>query len=275
MIAIVSGERKPYDDEFSDSDSSASASSDEDSESDTIKNEGEDPPKSITELQQRALDVNDIVSCLYKLSVAIRNPAPSDRLAKSALIDTSHFVSWDVRHVTEKYPGAEPSLVNRLGEANAKRRQLLKYMEKHHGKLARKVDVLPKIEEPTKDENDIPTDVPKVLQPHGGKVEDTQSQPATVRTAPSALATTVNTQTTVATFLEVEDDMAMEDTQSETSSATSASTNDDGALRVPPPPKGAMENEPFECPYCFDMMTIRSMISWRYALLSSRKPAYC
>lgn len=222
-----------------------------------------------TEIEQRLFDVGDIIACLYRLSVAFRNPTPTDRLAKSARIDVSHFAPWDIRHVSQKFPQADVSIIRRLGEANTKRRQLLRYMEKHHSKLARNLPTFPMTEKsegaPAADIANLPQTLAIKTGDEDKKASDVQSQPATVRTAPSALATTLNTQTTVATYVEKDGDYEIDDAVSETSSATSGNTSDDGALRIPPAPKGALEGEPFECPYCYEMTTIRSMLSWKYA----------
>jgi hypothetical protein len=74
-------------------------------------------------------------------------------------------------------------------------------------------------------------------------------------------------QTTVSTFYEenyapgsFEDDQLDEDARSETGysqtsyATSSGSTFSSDKLRVPPPPNGYMD-KPFECPYCFKIVT--------------------
>lgn len=56
-------------------------------------------------------DTADIISCLYYLSIAMRQPAPQDRLKKYATIELSHFREFDEKHVREKFPSAEPFLI--------------------------------------------------------------------------------------------------------------------------------------------------------------------
>jgi hypothetical protein len=58
-------------------------------------------------LQQTLLDVVDIIDCLYKLSITIRNPSPHDRLVKAASVDTSFYEHWDIQHVKNKFPAAK------------------------------------------------------------------------------------------------------------------------------------------------------------------------
>jgi hypothetical protein len=74
------------------------------------------------------------ISSLFRLTVRIQNLSSRDRLERMNTIDVSGFESHDINHIKEKYPLAEKSshLSERLGKANTKRWQILKYNEKHH-----------------------------------------------------------------------------------------------------------------------------------------------
>ena len=122
---IVSGQRLPFDETFSDSSSSGS---------EVLEKSQDEQPT--TELEQTMRDIHDIISSLYELSIMLRDPAPRDRLLKLAAIDVSYFEQWDKMHVVHKFPKAHSILVERLARANIKRRQYFKYLEKHHYKLA-------------------------------------------------------------------------------------------------------------------------------------------
>ncbi|KAI5782533.1 hypothetical protein FPQ18DRAFT_382474 [Pyronema domesticum] len=52
-------------------------------------------------------------------------------------IDMSQYEIFDINHVKEKHQLSEDKdyLAERLGKANTKRRQILKYNEKHHEKI--------------------------------------------------------------------------------------------------------------------------------------------
>ncbi|KAF2122661.1 hypothetical protein BDV96DRAFT_481253, partial [Lophiotrema nucula] len=104
IIELIRGERLPWED-LSDSESDLS--------------EDELPPVSgedgTTELQQLMSNVAEIITCLMRLSVAIRNPAPHNQFKESTHIDTSYFEDFDVQHVRGKFPDAEDYLVHRLG----------------------------------------------------------------------------------------------------------------------------------------------------------------
>lgn len=77
------------------------------------------------------------ITCLYRFSVAIRNPASRDLFRKCSEIDISHFESFDLGHVTDKFlvSNTYKYLIERLAKANSRRRQLLKYYEMHHDKI--------------------------------------------------------------------------------------------------------------------------------------------
>jgi hypothetical protein len=208
------------------------------------------------EFEECLLDINNTVTCLYDLSIAIANPAPRDRLEKCASIDVSFYHQNDIDHVSNKFPVAEDYLVNRLGKANSKRRQLLQYYERHHKRVAGQSRTPAQADE---------------LQ----NFDDLYSE---------SLADTANqTVTTISTFMPVEGSMAIGqevgktapyvnvglddepdfDTRSVTSYASSIGNAD--RLRVPPPPNEeiAFEGIPFECPYCFSLVKVEGQQSWK------------
>jgi hypothetical protein len=209
------------------------------------------------------LDVNNTVTCLYNLSIAIANPAPRDRLEKCASIDVSYYHQNDIDHVSNKFPVAEEYLVNRLGKANSKRRQLLQYYERHHKRVAGNPRV--------------PADF------NADELHDFADLEF------ESLADTTNqTVTTVSTFVPADGITAMSldaaglnapvldaglddehdfDTRSITSYASSIGNAD--RLRVPPPPneESAFEGIPFECPYCFSLVNVEGQQSWKCVLL--------
>ena len=105
-----------------------------DFESDTESN---DPPNpNPTEIQQIFVEILEVINCLYRLSMSIRNPTGTERYVKSAHIDTSFYEPYDVEHVRQLFPQAREYLIERLGKAVSRRRQYLKYREAHAAKLA-------------------------------------------------------------------------------------------------------------------------------------------
>ena len=73
------------------------------------------------------------IQSLYKISVSLRRPAVHDKYIRSVSKDanTSYFIPWDHSHVESKFRNASEVLVRRLALANTRRRQQLKYWEKH------------------------------------------------------------------------------------------------------------------------------------------------
>jgi hypothetical protein len=244
--SILSGEAQPYDDQTFDSDSSDSTS-------------GEDADTTIEALQT-FLDVQKIITYLYKYAAHLRSPAPRDRLLKLAKIDVSHFEEWDQLHLEEKFPLASPALRKRLGKANSIRRQMFKYHEKHHDKLARNLDFTDSIKSDLRaDQDGINTgQLNSVTTPGLPKFT-----PSVKSAAPSTIVTT-NTQTTIATYVETSKEILTDDNLSETSSAASEGPDEGSNLHLPHPPKGALEGNIFQCPYCYEMMKISGSLSWRY-----------
>ena len=103
VIPIITGDRKPRD-EIIDEGESSDDEVLEDRQSDHSSREAS------TELQQLFLDIEDIIDCLYKLSITIRNPAPHDHLVKAASVNTSFYETWDIQHLKSKFPCSKVSI---------------------------------------------------------------------------------------------------------------------------------------------------------------------
>ena len=209
----------------------------------------EDQEVELSQFGYLMLDIAHIITCLYKFSNAIRNPAPKDRLRKITLIDMSYIEDWDIKQVDKMLCPVDPQndfrvakyLSERLGKANTRRRQLLKYYETHHKEISKPV---------TSTMGDSSAGAP-------AKVLDL-GRAATVYPE-------VKSQTTIPTTKVQADEIKQgEDCLSQISCATS--TNHTMRIHVPPPPtqNAAFEDEPFECPYCFNIINIRSENDWKY-----------
>lgn len=242
---IVSGQRRPYDESQSESDSSSS---------DSGRDEQPVVKATATELQETMGDIHEIISSLYEISIMIRDPAPRDRLLKIGAIDVSHFEQWDTMHVEHKFPHANSALITRPACANSKRRQYFKYLEKHHDKLALRAYADAAHEEPLAP-SEHARDQPKEQVVDIGPRSIAASTPTTIATK--------NTQTTVATYREDDRDVFVDDSLSETSSAASEGVSEAVQLYIPAPPQRALDSAPFECPYCFEMMKVSSLLAWR------------
>jgi len=217
-------------------------------------------------------DINHVISCLYDFSVAIRNPAPPDRLEKCSSIDASHFELFDIQRVTDKFPGAQPYLHQRLGKANVRRRQLLQYYQMHHDKISgRYAPELPDNspddarETAGKEVQEIAGTEDVVVVPSPSENEKISSGP------PAAGAETIvtkKTETTIWIFpaklvTSVDIDARSVTDQSCTSFSMSVAGTDAHILHVPAMPEVDSDVNSFKCPICFDIVSIRSGRSWK------------
>ncbi|EGU86053.1 hypothetical protein FOXB_03457 [Fusarium oxysporum f. sp. conglutinans Fo5176] len=212
---ILTGNEVPWD--------QITAGDDEDFE------ESDDPD---TELNQISVDIADVVNCLLRLSVAIRNPAPHDRFIKSHSIDTSHYEIFDIQHVSSKFRTIEPLLAERLGKAISRRRQFFNYRLAHRTKLSQGLT------HEGGDAETIASSLPEYLKDvaRGG-------QPLPI----DAIG-----------------DEGSHSGFSQTSYATSLADLDQ--CRIPPLPKESSEG-PFECPFCYTIIVANTRSSWKERVL--------
>lgn len=175
---------------------------------------------STTELQQLHEEVVTIIDCLYQMSMLIRKPAHHDLLVGSHKNDKAGYEFWDRNHVREKYPSTEDRTVERLGRVITRRRRYLDYRIRHHAKL-------------------------------GQGLDETQG----IQWTDSLMSGTKATDFMVQY---VDSD---ENTSSSGVSQTSyaQSLMGGGTIIVPHPPKESASGKPFECPYCFFLITIKGM----------------
>ena len=218
-LAIVNGERIPWDEE-SDSDS------DSESDSNAADDARDDNPNSDTELKHILTTIRSTVTCLFRLSMAIRDPAPNTQLRNFITVNKSYFETYDILHVQSKFPQAEIYLTERLGRAMTGRRRYLTYREEHHQKLAKNVE------------------------------EIGHEEPRTEHT----------TNSTQASLLPVAKDKteSVIDDSFDILSQTSHATSVNATIRVPPLPKKATDNEQWECPFCYFMVSIHTTAGWKY-----------
>ncbi|GAB1314686.1 hypothetical protein MFIFM68171_04896 [Madurella fahalii] len=236
--SIVRGETLPLDESAAADD--ASSSSDE---------EATDAPHSTstrqevtveTEMAQISAAIMEVVDCLFRLSVAIRNPAPHDRLKRVPRLSLSALAYFDRSHVREKFRLAPEDMVEKLALANSRRRQYLEYRKSHHETLAQGLE--------------------------SGVIGDTDS---------STVASSIPHQ-----FKDGHDkgyESPDEDTRSrsdwsDTSYASSLTAT--GKPKVPPLPAAASLG-PFQCPYCFMMISISTEYAWRQHVFSDLRPFIC
>jgi hypothetical protein len=215
-LSITNGEKVPWD-ELSNTDSE-SEESDEGSLDAGMQGN--------TELNQLVASVRVIITSLFRLSMAIRNPAPNSQSTRSITADKSVYEQHDIRHVKEKFPKSPYYLTERLGRALSARRQYLSYREEHHQKLTRNIEKLG------------------------------FEKPSTEFTVNSTEATPIpGIQRTMSLNLVDEED--------EVASQTSYATSINAAIKIPRLPKVARNKDFFECPLCFLLVSIHSAFAWK------------
>lgn len=189
------------------------------------------------EAKQIFKDISELIAGLHRLSTSVRNPIMARRYKKTTSPETSFFEPYDIEHVRNKFPGASTSLTCRLGNANSRRRRWLKYRELHAKEL----------------EQD-PKDV---------------------------YASTRLSKTTVSSFKSesIFDSHADTDTYESSTlmSATSDATSANGCseIRVPPMPNEAINEQPFECPYCHRIERVSHSFAWKKHVYNDLRPYLC
>jgi len=176
--------------------------------------------------------VADALDCLFRLTMAIRTPAPHDRFAKLRSADAAVFEPFDIRHVESKWPTVKPWLAERLGRALSRRREYFRYRESHHAKLSRGLD----------DDDTASSRGDTKASSIPGHLKDKGAD------ASGEIGAVV-----------LEDDRS--DTgASQTSYATSLSSSD--ALGIPKLPKEARDG-PFQCKFCYMIIVAEDRLAWR------------
>ncbi|KAF5542092.1 hypothetical protein FNAPI_10076 [Fusarium napiforme] len=199
----------------------------------------EEPDGPDTELNQISADITDVVNCLLRLSVAMRNPAPHDRFIKSHSIDTSHYEIFDIQHVSSKFKTIEPLLAERLGKAISRRRQFFNYRLAHRAKLSQGLT------HEGGDAETIASSLPEHLK------DATSGQPLSIDGIGGEGSDSGFSQTSYATSLA-----------------------DVNQCRVPPLPKESSEG-PFECPFCYTIIVANTRSSWKKHVYGDLRPYIC
>jgi hypothetical protein len=211
--------------------------------------------ESTSELQELCTAINAAVANLMKLSMLIRESSKRDDYAKAASRYNTWNPSADIGHVEEKYGTAKGGsgsgsawLLERLGKAITRRRQFLTYRKEHHDKLT----------------GDWGEDINIIEEEHYTGQED--KQPA--KTIAPTQATTF-----VPNMIPIDKDGSeiAGSFGSQTSYEATEVASGDGStkLTVPPPPKWAFEDvpfeygEPFQCPFCYTEQIVKNKNAWK------------
>lgn len=194
----------------------------------------------LTEMEELHKTIASIIKSLFLMSMLVRKPARRDLRAGSSRADVAAFEPYDYGHVRDKYPGANETLVLRLGYAITQRRRYLRYRERHAAKLRQGI----------------------------GNVF-TRAQGAASEGAATVLSDTVASDVHDVDF----DERASYSGESQTSYAATLMTGKH--ITIPPPPKESRGGSPFECPLCYHLIKIESTQSWNKHIFLDLLPYLC
>jgi hypothetical protein len=212
-----------------------------------------------TEPGQLYIFIVEAITSLFKLSMFIRKSTRGNKFAKSSA-EKKYETQPDILHVRDRFPfvSHNPGLMDRLGKANAQRRQWLSYKKRHREKLGT-----------TRSPEDRTDGLQDFHSTIGSAIQNTEAVPrATARSGGVRSTATDLSSTEASTFYgrslsrqDVED--RSEAGYSETSYNTSGlSETEDDTTYVPQPPPGSQDENPFECPYCYTILTISNITVW-------------
>ena len=238
-------------------------SSDEEDNGDEVQtpSSSSDSSGPTTESELLYRSILEAITSLLKLSMFIRRSTRGNKFAKSSTAQ-KYETQYDIIHVRDRYPHAagNPVLIERLGKANAQRRQWLSYKKRHREKLA--IPAYSETETPNISQRPLSNSEIDMQQQGVTEEEETSSS---VQTGERKDMSALLSSTQASTFYQRnEPDPAATETERSETSYTESRFGDIGQetnLIPQPPPESADEN-PFECPYCFSIVTVTGSHSW-------------
>jgi hypothetical protein len=212
----------------------------------------------ISEIKEIFESIADAINNLFRLSMIIRNNTSRDRYAKAAAaaLSVPFDDKFDISHVEHKFPALKSKgkewLIVRLGKAITQRRQYLRYCREHHDKISRKHHPIPR---------------PQIIQSSEIKPEVVAGLTADARSAfskPTNTLAPTQASTLLLTSDQIPEEAPLEDTQSQTSYATSneddSSSHKHRVIKLEDVSKGVSH---FECPYGWQIQASKSQKTWK------------
>ena len=225
-IAIIDGTQIPWDEQS-------------DIEAQTIASDLSSQQS--TELAQIMVSLGETITSLFRLSMAIRNPAAHDHLVNLTSVTTTAYEQYDHEHVRSKFPHADSVITARLAVAITHRRNYLKYREARHSKLSKNIaDIGISSVENSDAESTVATSLAPGIVSDSGLSDGIQSSRVDV---------------------------------SQTSYATSMGGDEN--LLLPQLPLKSANGQPFQCPLCFTIISVSSERSWKRHVFEDLHPYVC
>ena len=200
----------------------------------------------LSEIQELFQTAQDTISCLFRLSVAIRAATNEDRYAKSMRKrDNPYDECFDIAHVGHKFPKLRetPWLEARLGRAITRRREFIRYSKDHSLNLARGAER--SVNEPITaggiNATNTTNEEPVILRDVASRSQQPQS----------TLGSTEASAFDPIKFRQIDATETVEEEASESSYAsTEITAENEGHLKIPPIPEQGEGGREFFCPYC-------------------------
>ena len=209
-------------------------------------------------LHQSALEA---ITSLLKLSMFIRRSTRGNKFGRSSTAQ-KYETQYDILHVRDRYPFASENtaLIERLGKANAQRRQWLSYRMRHREKLA--------INAYSEDENSLITRTQiseSEIAMSVRRLREEDDQGLSILIGENKGSSTTLSSTKASTFDQRKDfDRDMTEIEQSESGYSESRFSDFGRETnlAPQPPAESVDGNPFECPYCFSIIIVTGSRSW-------------
>ncbi|KAL8723101.1 MAG: hypothetical protein Q9181_007356 [Wetmoreana brouardii] len=210
----------------------------EDSDVESIEDSSSEAEAPQTETQRLRRNIAKIINCLFEMSILVRKPAQYDIRVGSRQDDVTEYEWADQRHVKDKFPRADERLTLRLARAITRRRKYLKYRERHAAKLRQGID---------------------------------DGAQGALHSGSEVLSETVATDIRNSNL--DFDDKLSDLGFTQTSYASTLLSGDH--FTIPAPPKASHDGAPFECPYCYFVIIVKSRSSWNRHVFHDLQPYVC
>ena len=220
------------------------------------------PSEPTTESHSLLRSILEAITSLLKLSMLIRKSTRANKFARSSAAQR-YETQYDIIHVRDRYPHASQNtfLIERLGKANAQRRQWLSYKKRHRDKMA--LTAYPDIEESTGEQMPYSGNETSTKLQEDPEEEDFSSSFQSRERRHDEV--TVLSSTKASTFYQRnEPGSQMSETDVSGTSYSESRLGDNGQETnlIPQPPHESIDENPFECPYCFSIITVTGTYSW-------------
>ncbi|KAL9032019.1 MAG: hypothetical protein Q9180_006756, partial [Flavoplaca navasiana] len=190
----------------------------------------------------------EYTASLYKLSRSLRRITVHEKYIRSVSkdIDLSPFAHNDQGHIQDKFPTVSRILIRRLGLANTRRRQQLKYWEEHPQTQGQELS----------------------LAPYTVKSKNIQQEATLAKSSIRAPSISTPSKTSDQSFTTVAQSVLRDDTSHLGQRNTVYAPSQFGKnanLRIPNVPIVPADQVSFECPYChvqLDVMDMKQRNVW-------------